>query len=108
MWTIYLLDFTFIVFSMIRLRELLQQVIKERKERKKYQYGKNPTANSAEAMALEKKPGFGNYGPAGQNLITHRSMKRKNPFSINPVTPHRIGQKPAVKSPIKPVKPFQK
>ena len=79
---------------MIRLRELLHQIIQEKWNRTK---GATPTANSAEAMALEKKPGFGNWGPKGQNLITHRTIKRKNSRTVLPVTPHRIGQKPVVK-----------
>lgn len=77
---------------MIRLRELLQQVLDERKGEK----GGTPTSNSAEAMGLEKKPGFGAWGPAGQNLVTHRTLRKKNRSSVLPVVPHRIGQKPVV------------
>jgi hypothetical protein len=75
---------------MIRLRELLTQVI----QRKKLE---SPTANSAQRMGLTKKPGFGNWGPPDGPFITHRTLPRKNSSTILPVVPHRIGQKSTLK-----------
>lgn len=86
---------------MIRLRELLQQILEKR------EYGKAPTPNSAEAMGLERKPGFGNWGPKGQNLVTHRTLKSQNKFSIVPVTSHRQGEPPA-NGGLKPLKRLSK
>jgi hypothetical protein len=76
---------------MISLRELLSQVIKRKKL-------ESPTANSAQQMGLEKKPGFGNWGPEGEPFITHRTLSRRNTSTVLPVTPHRIGQKSVLKS----------
>jgi hypothetical protein len=75
---------------MIRLKELLMQVIRKKKL-------ESPTANSAQQMGLEKKPGFGNWGPRGEPFITHRTLTRKNTSTVLPVTPHRIGQKSVLK-----------
>jgi hypothetical protein len=75
---------------MIRLKELLLQVIQKKKL-------ESPTANSAQQMGLKKKPGFGNWGPEGQPFITHRTLTKKNSNTILPVTPHRIGQKSVLK-----------
>jgi len=66
---------------MIRLRELLQQIIEDRTT--------SPQGILAKRSGLQRKKGFGNYGPAGQPYITHRSLRGQ----LKPVTPHRIGQK---------------
>ena len=67
---------------MIRLRELLTQLIEGRK--------KNMQGILAMRTGVEKKPGFGNYGPASGPYITHRSLRG----NLKPVIPHRIGQEP--------------
>lgn len=66
---------------MIRLREILQQIIEDRT--------KSQSGILAVRTGLERKKGFGNYGPAGQPYITHRSLRGQ----FKPVSPHRIGQK---------------
>lgn len=65
---------------MIRLREILTQIVEDRK--------KNLQGILALRTGLEKKPGFGNYGPPTSPYITHRSIRR----NLKPVIPHRIGQ----------------
>lgn len=65
---------------MIRLRELLTQIVEDRK--------KNLRGILALKTGLERKPGYGNYGPPAQPYVTHRSIKG----NLKPVIPHRLGQ----------------
>lgn len=76
-----------------RLREVLRNIKEERQQ--------TTSAKYAEARGLEKKPGFGNYGPKGTNIITHRSMGGK----LKRVHLHRLGKKPLMTG--KPVPPLQ-
>jgi len=87
---IYCIPYFYYYIIMIRLKELLMQVIRKKKL-------ESPTANSAQMMGLEKKPGFGNWGPRGEPFITHRTLTRKNTSTVLPVTPHRLGQKSVLK-----------
>lgn len=64
---------------MIRLRELLTQIVEDRK--------KTLQGLLALRTGLERKPGFGNYGLPSSPYITHRSIKG----NLKPVIPHRIG-----------------
>lgn len=73
---------------MIRLREILQGILQERRM--------TAAAHQANSVGLEKKPGFGNWGPVGRNLVTRRTIKGH----LKSVTPHRIGKKA-----LKPIKP---
>jgi hypothetical protein len=67
---------------MIRLRELLQQIIETRQ--------KNMAGILAMRSGVTRKPGYGNYGIG--DFITHRSIKGQ----LKPVIPHRIGEKPTL------------
>lgn len=62
---------------MIRLRELLQQVIEARTTK--------AAGILAQRAGLTKLPGFGNYGVG--NYVTHRSIKGQ----LKPISPHRLG-----------------
>lgn len=50
------------------LREFLADLLTEKKSQ---------AAQDAEKLGLERKPGFGNYGPKGQDVVTHRSVQGK-------------------------------
>lgn len=44
-------------------------------------------AEEAKSLGLEKKPGFGNYGPVGQETVTHQSREGKLvPVAVKRVT----------------------
>lgn len=75
-----------------RLREVLKGIKEERQQ--------SMSAQLAHARGLEKKPGFGNYGPKGSSIITHRSMGGK----LKRVHLHRLGKKPLMTG--KPVPPL--
>lgn len=64
---------------MIRLRELLQQLIEDRTTKL--------AGILAQRSGLKKLPGFGNYGIG--KYVTHRSIKGQ----LKPVSPHLLGQK---------------
>ena len=76
-----------------RLREVLRQIKEDRKQ--------TMSAKYAEGRGLEKKPGYGNYGPLGSSIITHRTMKGK----LKRVHLHRLGKKPLMVG--KPMPPLQ-
>jgi hypothetical protein len=63
------------------LRELLEKITEQRL-----------TGILAKKSGLQRKPGYGNYGPTGP-YITHRSIKGR----LKPVVPHRIGKDPIYK-----------
>ena len=50
------------------LTEFLRNILTEKKSQ---------AAQEAERLGLEKKPGFGVYGPRDKNIVTHRSVKGK-------------------------------
>jgi hypothetical protein len=50
-------------------------------------------AKVASGQGLERKAGWGNYGPTGTNLITKRSMQGQ---LVN-VPPHPVGKKSLLK-----------
>lgn len=78
---------------MIRLREILQQIMEARQ--------KNMVGTLAANMGLERKDGYGNYGLRGSPVITQRSINGQ----LKPVTPHRIGQKNPMKGlPLPPIR----
>lgn len=66
---------------MIRLSELLKQVIEERKM--------SAAAHQAKSVGLVRKPGFGNWGPPNSPMITRRTIKGH----LKSVPPHRVGKK---------------
>lgn len=51
-------------------------------------------AEQAKQLGLERKPGFGNYGPKGQDVITHQSRDGK----LVAVQAQQVKEKPAKKT----------
>ena len=52
---------------MALIREILKGIAEQRKV--------SMTSRIAKGKGLQRKPGFGNYGPKGSNLITTRSAQ---------------------------------
>lgn len=63
---------------------------------------KSPAAIDAAGKGLERKPGFGRYGPIGRNLVTKKSIGS----ALVNIPPHPVGKKALMKGvPAQPYKP---
>lgn len=79
------------------VRKILAKIAEERKQAM--------TAKMAKGKGLERKGGYGNYGPVGQDIVTHRAMDGE----IKNVPLHQVGYEPMMRGePMPPLQPNSK